>query len=52
MRHICWKRGGSYIFRIDDYNELMNVYSIFARKFDENIYKDIDDKIYKGIKLG
>lgn len=51
MRHIDWKRGGPYVFRINDYEELMGVRSIFARKFDENIDIDIVNKIYQTIKV-
>ena len=51
MRHIDWKRGGPYVFRINDYEELIGVRSIFARKFDENIDIDIVNKIYQTIKV-
>lgn len=49
MRHIDWKRGGPYVFRNTDYDELMNIYSLFARKFDPNIDKEIIDKIYETV---
>ena len=32
-RHIDWKRGEPYTYRIDDYHELMNCDEFFARKF-------------------
>lgn len=50
LRHIDWKRGYPYIFRIGDYKELMSISAIFARKFDENIDKEIVNKIYETIK--
>ena len=51
MRHIDWKRGEPYIFRINDYEELMGASGIFARKFDENIDMEIVNKIYETIKF-
>lgn len=50
MRHIDWKRGGPYIFKLSDYNELMDIYSLLARKFDEKVDKNIVDKIYNTLK--
>ncbi|NLC18426.1 MAG: hypothetical protein GX757_04270 [Clostridiales bacterium] len=41
LRFIDWKRGSNsspYIFRISDYNELINSKSLFARKFNEINY--------------
>ena len=34
MRLVDWKRGGPYVFRNSDYEELLNSKMIFARKFD------------------
>lgn len=34
MRLVDWKRGGPYIFRDEDYQELTNSKMLFARKFD------------------
>lgn len=34
MRFVDWKRGGPYVFRNSDYEELLNSKMIFARKFD------------------
>jgi hypothetical protein len=34
QRYIDWKRGNPYIWRIEDYEELMNSGYLFARKFD------------------
>jgi hypothetical protein len=51
MRYIDWNRGDRnrghpYIFRKRDYEELINSDKLFARKFDENIDKEIVDMIY------
>ncbi len=45
MRKICWKRGSPYIWRINDYDELISSPYIFARKFDEKEI-NIVNKIY------
>lgn len=49
MRHIDWKRGGPYIFRESDYDELMSIESLYARKFNENTDKNIIDKVYNKV---
>ena len=41
MRKIDWYRGTPYVYRTQDYDELMNSPFMFARKFDE----ETDDKI-------
>jgi hypothetical protein len=46
LRYIDWKRGNPYIFRLKDYDEIINSNMLFARKFDWNIDKDIIIKIY------
>lgn len=53
MRLIDWSLGGAHpkTFSINDLNELMNSEGLFARKFDENIDKEIVDEIYNKIKL-
>ena len=45
MRHIDWKRGRPYIFRNDDYEELISSPYMFARKFDEQVDSVIIDRI-------
>ena len=50
MRHVDWNRGTPYVFREEDYNELKAIYSLFARKFDENIDKKIVDMRYEMLK--
>ena len=39
MRLIDWERGNPYIFRQNDYQEIMSSDRLFARKFDE---KDLE----------
>jgi len=34
LRHIDWKRGNPYVFRDDDFDELITSNCLFARKFD------------------
>lgn len=46
-RYIDWNRGTPYIFRKEDFNNLINSEALFARKFDLNIDKEIVDMIFK-----
>ncbi len=46
MRYIDWKRGNPYVFRAEDYNELVSSQCLFARKFDENISREICQMLY------
>ena len=41
MRYVDWKRGAPYIFRSEDFDELVNSHMMFARKFDIHIDDDI-----------
>ena len=41
MRLIDWKRGSPYTFRISDLEEIKASEAMFARKFDEDIDKEI-----------
>lgn len=50
MRYIDWKRGNPYVFRTVDFEDLMSSKYLFARKFDENIDKDIVNRIYERLK--
>lgn len=45
LRFIDWNRGNPYIFKSDDFNDLINSQCIFARKVDENIDRNIIEKI-------
>jgi hypothetical protein len=49
LRYIDWDRGTPYVFRVDDYEELVNAGEsfLFARKFDSNIDREIVEKIYE-----
>ena len=46
MRLVDWKRGGPYVFQIEDYQELIDSKMLFARKFDYEQDSDIINKIY------
>ena len=46
MRKIDWNRGGPYVWRKNDYEELINSDCLFARKFDENVDNEIINCIY------
>lgn len=54
MREINWSKNTDpahpYIWNEYDFEELMNSKMLFARKFDENVDKEIIDKIYTRIK--
>ncbi len=45
LRAIDWRRGKPYVWRIEDYDELMNSECLFARKFDSQVDKSIIDRI-------
>jgi hypothetical protein len=47
LRHIDWVRGGPYIFRKGEYDELINSNKLFARKFDENVDFVIVDMLFE-----
>lgn len=46
MRLVDWKRGGPYVFRDEDYQELIDSKMLFARKFDCEQDSDIVNRIY------
>lgn len=46
MRYIDWKRGGPYVFRLNDFNDLIESDYLWARKFDKNIDDKIVEKIF------
>lgn len=50
MRLIDWKRGRPYIFKDDDFDELMSSEMIFARKFDSNANPNLTVKIKETIE--
>ena len=49
FRNIDWTRGGPYVWRVEDYDELIHSNCLFARKFDENIDNTIIELIYKEV---
>lgn len=51
MRDIDWKRGRPYVWRAQDFNELMSSGFLFARKFDEDVDNDIIDRIYHALMI-
>lgn len=50
LRYIDWNRGEPYIFRKEDFDEIVNSDKLFARKFDENVDREIIDKIFSYVK--
>ena len=50
LRFIDWQKGNPYVFRLEDYNRLMNSGFLFARKFDNNIDNKIILRINERIK--
>ncbi len=46
MRLVDWERGGPYVFKNEDYSELLNSNMIFARKFDCQADSNIVNKLY------
>lgn len=50
LRLIDWERGNPYVWRINDYEELIHAPHLFARKFDETVDFEIIDKMYRYIE--
>lgn len=50
MRYIDWNRGGPYVWRERDFDELINSDYLFARKFDEKIDNNIINMIYEKVR--
>lgn len=52
LRYIDWENGPEYpkILREEDYEKIIDSKALFGRKFDENVDKNIIDKIYKKIE--
>lgn len=46
-RYIDWKRGKPYVFKKEDFNDLINSEALFTRKFDLNVDREIVDMIFK-----
>ena len=47
MRHIDWQRGNPYVFKNDDFDDLISSPYLFARKFDLNVDKEIVERIFQ-----
>ena len=45
LRHIDWERGCPYVFRSDDYEELIASTDLFARKFSDDVDPNITARI-------
>lgn len=45
-RYIDWERGAPYVFRMDDLDDLLSSECMFARKFDENVDREIIERLY------
>ena len=45
LRYIDWERGAPYVFRSDDFEDLINSSCLFARKFDSTVDREIIEKI-------
>lgn len=50
VRAIDWQRGCPYIYRLEDYQMLKESNCLFARKFDENVDKEIIDKLVADVR--
>lgn len=49
VRCIDWNRGAPYVFRSEDFRELMESDCMFARKFDEKTDRKIIEMIYEAL---
>lgn len=45
-RYIDWKRGNPYIFKQDDFEELVNSNKLFARKFSSKVDNEVINNIF------
>ena len=50
MRLIDWERGNPYVFRKEDYEDIIKCKFLFARKFDEKIDREIIYRIRDSLK--
>ena len=50
LRFIDWHRGNPYTFTSDDYSQLVESDRLFARKFDENVDRNIVEMLLEHIK--
>ncbi len=50
LRYIDWERGNPYVFRREDFEDLMASNCMFARKFDEKTDLEIIEQLYHTLK--
>lgn len=50
LRFIDWKRGKPYIFRTENFDELVSSPYLFARKFDLRIDSEIIERLYEYLR--
>lgn len=50
LREVDFKRGNPYVYKIEDFNKLIDSDKLFARKFSSKIDNKIIDEIFKYIK--
>lgn len=52
LRYIDWNRGFPYIFKMEDYNELVSSPKLFVRKFDENVDMEVVERLHAMLQVG
>ena len=50
LRYIDWERGNPYVFRCEDFSDLINSDRLFARKFSYKVDSEIVEKLYSYLK--
>lgn len=50
MRAIDWKRGQPYVYRMEDFEALLQSDYLFARKFDLNVDSEVVDALFNRLK--
>ena len=49
LRCIDWERGMPYVFRVEDFDMIVNSGKLFARKFSTSVDEEIIDRIYDSL---
>lgn len=52
LRYVDWVRGNPYVFRNEDYDELISSEYLFARKFDYQKDKEVCERIVRYVTVG
>lgn len=52
MRYVDWERGKPYVFRLEDFDDLISSPYLFARKFDIDVDREIIDRIFDYFTTG